>query len=167
MLLPTGNSVKYHVEAWLLQPMKQYIITTRFDDVFTLFLFCFCFSLVSLHGDECKCIVQRRASPRHFAVDPSAYICMVRWQYYIITALLTVFYSVFCFVVFGGYAWRLIQVCNITVSFSRQYIDPRLLPSGNSVKYHVEAWLFQPMKQYIITTRFDDVLHLFLFWFWF
>ena len=44
--------------------MKQYIITTRFDDVFTLFLFCFCFSLVSLHGDECKCIVQRRASPR-------------------------------------------------------------------------------------------------------
>ena len=60
----------------------------------------------------------------------------------------------------GGYAWQLIQVYSITVGFSLQYnYDPRLLPSGNSVKYHVEAWLLQPMKQYIITTRFEDVLH--------
>ena len=45
-----GNLVKYHIEAWLLQPMKQYnIITTRFDDVVHLFLFCFC--PVYLHGD--------------------------------------------------------------------------------------------------------------------
>ena len=45
------------------------------------------------------------------------------------------------------------------VGFFREYNDPRLLPSGNSVKYYVEAWLLQRMKQYIITTRFDDVLH--------
>ena len=45
------------------------------------------------------------------------------------------------------------------VGCSREYNDPRLLPSGNSVKYYVEAWLLQPMKQYIITTRFDVVLH--------
>ena len=48
--------------------------------------------------------------------------------------------------------------------FSLEYNgDPRLLPSGNSVKYYVEAWLLQPMKQYIITTRFDDMLHSFRF----
>ena len=41
-------------------------------------------------------------------VDPSAYFCMVRWQYYIIPALLTIYYSFFCFVMFGGSAWRLI-----------------------------------------------------------
>ena len=41
---------------------------------------------------------------------------------------------------------------SITMGFSRQYNDdPRLLPSGKSVKYHVEAWLLQPMKHYIIT----------------
>ena len=57
-----------------------------------------------------------------------------------------------------------ISVYSITVDFSRQYNDnTRLLPSWNSVKYHVEAWLLQPMKQYIITTRFDDVLHCFCF----
>ena len=49
---------------------------------------------------------------------------------------------------------------SITMGFSRQYNDdPRLLPSGKSAKYHVEAWLLQPMKHYIITTRLDDVLH--------
>ena len=61
---------------------------------------------------------------------------------------------------FGGSAWRLIQVYRMTVGFSRQYNDdPRLLPSRNSVECYVEAWLLQPMKQYIITTSFDDVLH--------
>ena len=121
-------------------------------------MFCFCFSLVSLHNDECNCIVQQWAYPRHFTADPSAYICMVRWQYYIITALLTKYYSIFCFVMFGGSAWRLIQVYSITVGFSRQYNnDTRLLPSGNSFTYYVEDWLLQPMKQYIITTRFDDM----------
>ena len=65
---------------------------------------------------------------------------------------------------FGGSAWRLIQVYSITVDFSLQYNnDPRLVPSGNSVTYYVEAWLIQPMKQYIITTRFDDVLPCFRF----
>ena len=34
--------------------------------------------------------------------------------------------------------------------FSYKYdVDPRLLPSGNPVKYHVEAWSLQSMKQYI------------------
>ena len=52
----------------------------------------------------------------------------------------------------------------MTVGFSRQYNDdPRLLPSRNSVECYVEAWLLQPMKQYIITTRFDDVIHCFCF----
>ena len=57
----------------------------------------------------------------------------------------------------------------ILYCYSRQYNDdPRLLPSGNTLKYHVEAyWLLQPMKQYITTTRFDGLLHLFLVWFWF
>ena len=30
-------------------------------------------------------------------------------------------------------------------------VDPRLLPSGNPFKYHVEALSVQLMKQYIIT----------------
>ena len=43
-----------------------------------------------------------------------------------------------------------------------------------SLKYHVEVLSLQPMKQYIITTMFDDVLHtyivvsvLFLFFVWY
>ena len=47
-LLPSGNPFKCHVEVLSLQPMKQYnIIITLFDDV----LHCFCFCMVSLHGD--------------------------------------------------------------------------------------------------------------------
>ena len=42
---------------------------------------------------------------------------------------------------------------------SPQTVDPRLLPSGNPFKYHVEALSLRPMKQYIITTMFDHVLH--------
>ena len=42
-------------------------------------------------------------------------------------------------------------------------VDPRLLPSGNPFKCHVVALSLQPMKQYIITTMFDDVLHCFCF----
>ena len=48
--------------------------------------------------------------------------------------------------------------------------DPRLLPSENLFKYHVEVFSLQPMKQYyVITTTFDDVLlnTLFLFCFFF
>ena len=33
--------------------------------------------------------------------------------------------------------------------------------SGKPFKYHVEALSLEPMKQYIITTMFDDVLHIF------
>ena len=41
----------------------------------------------------------------------------------------------------------------------RHYVvDPRLRPSGNPFKYHVEALSFT-MKQYIITTMLDVVLH--------
>ena len=39
-------------------------------------------------------------------------------------------------------------------------VDPRLLPSGNRFKCHVEVLSLQPIKQYIITTLFDDVLHI-------
>ena len=42
-------------------------------------------------------------------------------------------------------------------------VDPRLLPSGNPFKYHVEALSLQPMKQYIITIMLDVVLHCFCF----
>ena len=48
-------------------------------------------------------------------------------------------------------------------------VDPRLLPSGNPFKYHAEALSLQPMKQYIITTILDVVLHcfcLFLLFVW-
>ena len=41
--------------------------------------------------------------------------------------------------------------------------DPRLLPSGNPFKYHVETLSLQPMKQYIITTMLDVVLRCFCF----
>ena len=51
MLLPWGNSFKYHVETLSLQPMKQYIITTMLDVVLHYFCFVFAFCLVSLHGD--------------------------------------------------------------------------------------------------------------------
>ena len=46
-------------------------------------------------------------------------------------------------------------------------LTPRLLPSGNPSKCHVEVLSLQPMKQYIITTSlFDDVLlHCFCFFF--
>ena len=37
-------------------------------------------------------------------------------------------------------------------------LDPRLPLSGNPCKYHVEVMSLQPMKRYIITTMFDDVL---------
>ena len=37
---------------------------------------------------------------------------------YIITTLLTMYYIVFCFVMLGGSAWRLIEVYSITVGFS-------------------------------------------------
>ena len=42
-------------------------------------------------------------------------------------------------------------------------VDPRLLPSGKPFKYHVEVLSLQPMKQYIITTMLDVVLHCFCF----
>ena len=42
-------------------------------------------------------------------------------------------------------------------------VDPRLLPSGNPVKHHVEALSLQPMKQGVITAMFGDVLHSFCF----
>ena len=45
---------------------------------------------------------------------------------------------------------------NISVQYNggrrNDTVDPRLLPSGNPFKYHVEALSVQPMKQYIITT---------------
>ena len=45
--------------------------------------------------------------------------------------------------------------------------DPRLLPSGNPFKYHVEALTLQPIYEtvlyYIITTMFDVVPHCFCF----
>ena len=37
---------------------------------------------------------------------------------YIITTLLTMYHIVFCFVMLGGSAWRLIYVYSITVGFS-------------------------------------------------
>ena len=45
-----------------------YITTTMCDGV----LHCLVFNvfLVSLHGDKCKCTVQRWVSPRHYTVDP-------------------------------------------------------------------------------------------------
>ena len=89
-----------------------------------------------------------------FYVDPSTYFCMVRWQNYIITTLLTTYYSVFYFVMLGGSAWRLMEV----YSNRHDTVDPRLLPSGNPFKYHVEALSLQPMKQFIITTMLDVVL---------
>ena len=49
---------------------------------------------------------------------------------------------------------------NISVQYNggfslRHYtvFDPRLLPSGNPFKYHVEALSLQPMKRYTIATN--------------
>ena len=50
-LLPSGNPLKCHVEVLSSQPMKQYVITTLFDDVLHCFCFVFAFCLVSLHDD--------------------------------------------------------------------------------------------------------------------
>ena len=53
---------------------------------------------------------------------------------------------------------------NISVQYNGGFLPdiilltPKLLPSGNPFKYHVEALSLQPMKQYIITTVFDVVL---------
>ena len=113
--------------------MKQYIITTRFDDVLHClrfvfaFVWCTCMAInnvsVSYNGGFLPDILLLTQAPIFVWFDGNT-------EYYIITALLTIYYSVFCFVMFGDYAWRLIQVYRITVDFSRQYNDdPRLLPS--------------------------------------
>ena len=41
--------------------------------------------------------------------DPSPYVRMVRWHDYriLLLTLLTMYYSIFCLVMFGGSAWRL------------------------------------------------------------
>ena len=51
----TSLNIMYLVEVLSLQPMKQHIITTMFNDVLLhCFCFVFAFCLVSLHGDKCK-----------------------------------------------------------------------------------------------------------------
>ena len=52
---------------------------------------------------------------------------------------------------------------NTQTLYSNKLSITGLLPSGNPFKYHVEALSLQPMKQYIITTMLDVVLHGFCF----
>ena len=54
-------------------------------------------------------------------------------------------------VLFFLFVWYPCMAINVSMQRnSGLLVDPRLLPSRNPFKYHVEALSVQPMKQYII-----------------
>ena len=78
----------------------------------------------------------RSVNVKKTTVYLSPYSCMVRWYYYRhLYYPLNYVLQCLCFAMIGG------AVYSITVGFSPTYtVDPRLLPLGNRVKYHVVAW---------------------------
>ena len=64
-------------------------------------------------------------------------------------------------VLFLLFVWCPCIAINVSVQYNGGLLPDILLL--NPFQYHVEALSLQPMKQYIITTMFDDVLHCFRF----